>query len=117
MSNVVNVMKQVATIARPALRWGLDVVRGYMHASNMRESVVYSIAFGARCADPVVKATYADSADTSLLLLSEERGAPGGMGAGARLAMDPAEWLELRLRADELRAEAFARPVDARAEA
>lgn len=92
-----------------ALRWGLEAVRGYQRAADMREGLVHQIRMGDRAAVPDVAERYADWALETLRAIEDNRAEPGPLGAGARLAVSPAEFVELRVAAENLRSEAIGR--------
>jgi len=89
-----------------ALRWGFDVSRGYDCAVAQKEGVLNHLRIGRIAGD--LADQYVDFALDALRYLGESRAAPGGFGAGARLAVSPAEFVELRVMAENLRAEALA---------
>lgn len=115
MCTVVNVMQRSKDAARAALRWGIDVLRGYTRIADGREGLLSLFDFARRADDPTVALNYADAALDVLDTLAKQRTGGGGLGAGARLALSSAEWLDLRLEAEEVRSGALTRQAQKRA--
>lgn len=80
-----------------AVRWALDVIRGYQRIADGREGL----------ADMHSRSPWQSSVDAEtdvLRLFAEARQAPGGMGLGARLAITSPELAALHVRIDARRA-------------
>lgn len=99
-----------------ALRWGLDVARGYQRAADQREGILNVLSTAER-STAEWRANYGQAALDALRTMGEAREEPGPLGVGARLAIMHAEFLELRIAAENLRAEAMGRAVISAAEA
>ena len=114
MFNSVNASLRVARAfaeerALLALRWGLDVARGYTRAADGREGILRCLDFARGAVSPTTAEKYADHALDALKCMTEARAEPGPLGVGARLAMSPFEFVRLRVMAEDLRSEALRR--------
>lgn len=80
-----------------AVRWALDVIRGYQRIADGREGL----------AEMHTRSPWRSSVDAEtdvLRLFGEARQVPGGMGLGARLALTSPELAALHVRVNDRRA-------------